>query len=247
MVKDYDSSLPRPDQIKAYANRISKELVNLLELLKTLLVSDSIDPKAISAMCNICDDFCFVMPKYLYKHEYIRMEYDSFGRIVKMNEAKRKCLWITYLLIKVLIMQLFAKYPEAMNTKPSKSVLLSVKMLCSVIHNCTQESIKKTTKIINNNDVNMPIERKPEIRDEDILDPSVKLVKPRPRKAGEETPAIKDIFDQDQMKDALSTGFTINIVVGEWFDLGRDYELLRCYLRPFQYNFHCFKGTAKGY
>lgn len=125
LIKDYDSVLPRQDQVKAYANKMSKELVALFEVLKTAITTPgNIDPRAISSMCGIIDDFNFVAKNYLHRHEYIRLEYDSFARIIKMNEAKRKYSWFGYIIIKIFLIELLGNYPETMGAKASKSLLL---------------------------------------------------------------------------------------------------------------------------
>lgn len=73
--------------------------------------------------------------------------------------------------------------------------------------------MKKFMKIIPNNDVNLDINDKPQLNEESVADKSSKIVKWVRKRPGDEQPAIRDIFEPDQLKDALKTEFIDKISV----------------------------------
>lgn len=86
-------------------------------------------------------------------------------------------------------------------------------MLGTVVHHCAFELIKKNWKIIPNNDVQLESVAKPVCSESDVLDKSIVPQKWKSKKPGDEQPALRDVFEQEQMKDAYSTGFNTAIVV----------------------------------
>ncbi len=213
MVKDYDSSQPRADQIKARAKKLGEDLIKNIKALDSLLTNPAaMDVKAVYSLCAIEDDRNFILTKYLYKIEYNRLDFDSFGRVRRMNDDKRKYLWFSTLVIKFFIYELLGNFSEQMGEpKIKREVLLACRLVASVLYHCAYEVIKRGMRIISNNDTQL--EEKPETRDNDQIDKSLKLQKWKGKKSGEEQPAIRDVLEIDQLNVAMSTKFQDAVIV----------------------------------
>lgn len=82
LLKDYSTSVPRTDQIKSRSERMGLEMAALIDLIRTELLSEKyIDKPNIVNMGLMTEEFSFPPNKYLYKVEYLRVEFDSFGRL----------------------------------------------------------------------------------------------------------------------------------------------------------------------
>jgi hypothetical protein len=82
LLKDYECSVPRNDQIKARAERMGLEIAALVDLIRVeLLAEKNIDKPNIVNMGLMTEEFSFPPNKYLFKIEYLRIEFDSFGRL----------------------------------------------------------------------------------------------------------------------------------------------------------------------
>ena len=81
LLKDYESSVPRADQIKQRAEDLGRDIAGLLESLKAALTANP-DPKAVFALFSPFDEGNFILPGFLFKFEYVRLDLDSFGRLV---------------------------------------------------------------------------------------------------------------------------------------------------------------------
>lgn len=121
----YETEPARNDQIKERVPKLAKELVALIDAAKKALTADaSIDSSIIFAFCSILDNHNFVLPHFLYKVEYIRVEFDSFGRIKNRGELNGKYLWTSFFLLKILTADLLANLFEVTGTKQKPPVLL---------------------------------------------------------------------------------------------------------------------------
>lgn len=123
LLKTYDTSVPRADQIKERCGKIGQETISMIEEVKKGVLG-MLDPKAVYSMCCLCDDWNFIMSQFLFKIEYARLEFDSFARIKKMNESKRKYLWMSFLLIKVFIIEIIGNFDQMTNSKSKIEVKL---------------------------------------------------------------------------------------------------------------------------
>lgn len=81
LLKDYESSVPRADQIRQRAADLGADLAALLERLRAALVANP-DPKAVFALFSPFDEGSFILPGFLFRFEYARLDLDSFGRLV---------------------------------------------------------------------------------------------------------------------------------------------------------------------
>ena len=82
-------------------------------------------------------------------------------------------------------------------------------MLC----HATYEVIKKGMKVIPNNDAQLLVEDRPELREGDQIDKDLKLPKWKPKRSSDEQQAIRDIIELDQLKEAGKSKFLDPIVV----------------------------------
>lgn len=121
----YESSPPRIDQIKERAPKIAAEIVAMIDNIKKLLTTDpSIDSKVIFAFGSILDKQNFVLPNFLYKIEYLRVEFDSFGRMKNVNDLKVKTLWLCFFILKIAVADLLAALPEITGQKLKPPMVL---------------------------------------------------------------------------------------------------------------------------
>lgn len=121
----YETEPVRIDQVKERAPKLAKEVIALFESIKKVLITDtSIDNSIIFAFCSIHDNHNFVLPAYLYKIEYLRVEFDSFGRIKNGNDLKNKYLWTSFFLLKILTADLLANLFEVTGTKQKSPIKL---------------------------------------------------------------------------------------------------------------------------
>ena len=81
LLKEYESSVPRADQVRQRAADLGADLAALLESLKAALVANP-DPKAVFALFSPFEEDSFILPAFLFRFEYARLDLDSFGRLV---------------------------------------------------------------------------------------------------------------------------------------------------------------------
>lgn len=215
-LKDYDAgSAPRPDQIKARATKLGTSISDLLNKLKIALTTGpALEPKAIEAVCGLCDDKNFLMSGFLFRTEYVRMDLDTFGRVFKNNEIKRKYMWCSYFLFKIFLLEVMPAIPELAPGKTKLPVMLALRILASCLWWPYFELLKKNVKIISNNDDILEADVKPEIRESETVDRNIKPAKWKGKRSGDEIPAIRDVFDVDSLKVANESKFLETIGVG---------------------------------
>lgn len=80
LLKDYESSVARADQIKQRALDIAKDVIDLLQQIKAALTTNPTQ-NAVFALFLPFDDKNFILPRYMLRVEYNRLELDTFGRI----------------------------------------------------------------------------------------------------------------------------------------------------------------------
>ena len=81
LLKDYESAVPRADQIRQRAADLAADLAALLERLRPALLANP-DPAAVFALFAPFEEGSFILPSFLYRFEYARLDLDSFGRLV---------------------------------------------------------------------------------------------------------------------------------------------------------------------
>lgn len=208
-LKDYDAGdAPRTDQIMARASKLGATISDLLNKLKVALTTGpALEPKAIDAVCGLCDDKNFLMSGYLFRTEYVRMDLDTFGRVFKNTEVKRKYAWCCYFLFKVFLLEVMTAIPELAPGKTKLPVMLALRILASCLWWPFFDLLKKNVKIISNNDDILEADVKPEIRESDTVDRNIKPTKWKGKRSGDEIPAIRDVFEIDSLKVAMDSKF----------------------------------------
>jgi hypothetical protein len=206
-LKDYEAgSAPRPDEIRDRATKLGTALSDLLAKLKTALTTGpALEPKAIESVCGLCDDKNFLLNEYLFKTEYVRTDLDTFGRVSKNTELKRKYLWCSFFLFKILILDVMTSIPELTPGKVKLPVMFALRVLASCLWWPYFDLMKKNLKIIANNDDILDAEVKPVIREADTVDKNIKPAKWKGKRSGDEIPGIRDVFDTDSLKVAMET------------------------------------------
>ncbi len=68
-------------------------------------------------------------------------------------------------------------------------------------------------KLIPNNDAQLQVEDRPELREGDQIDKDLKLPKWKPKRSSDEQQAIRDVIELDQLKEASKSKFLDPIVV----------------------------------
>ena len=214
-LKDYDAgSAPRADQIKTRATKLGATISDMLNKLKTALTTGpALEPKAIEAICGLCDDKNFLMSSFLFRTEYVRMDLDTFGRVFKNNEIKRKYMWCSYFLFKILLLEVMPGIPELAPGKTKLPVMLALRILASCLWWPYFDLLKKNVKIISNNDDILEADVKPEIRESETVDRNIKPARWKGKRSGDEIPAIRDVFDLDSLKVANESKFLETIGV----------------------------------
>lgn len=125
LCQKYEVTEPRVDQAKERARTLMADLTALLTNIGTLLTTDpSIDSKLIYSTMKIGDAKNFVLNDFYYHIEYKRIDFDCFGRVRKTNEAKIKHFLLCYLLIKIMLVEVFANYDKVTNSKVKPSATL---------------------------------------------------------------------------------------------------------------------------
>ena len=82
-------------------------------------------------------------------------------------------------------------------------------MLC----HATYEVLKRGMKLIPNNDAQLLVEDRPELREGDQIDKDLKLPKWKPKRSSDEQQAIRDVIELDQLKEANKSKFLDPLVV----------------------------------
>jgi len=183
---------------------------------------------------TIGDTKNFVINDFFFQIEYRRINFDCFGRVRKTNEAKIKHFLLSYLLIKLVFIEILGPYEKTVETKPKPPITLVIRQLASSLYYIFYQLIKKNVKVVQNNDSKFdeedPNNRKPIIRDKDVID---KNVKPsewyKTKKQSEEQPPIRDILDYDllapifkdvpELSTQMATGMEqmINTIYNKFF------------------------------
>lgn len=203
----YETEPARNDQIKERVPKLVKELVGLFDGIKKVLLTDpSIDISIIFAFCSIHDNHFFVLPHFLYKIEYLRVEFDSFGRIKNWNESKNKYLWTSFFLLKIVTADLLANLFEVTGTKQKSPVKLAMRMVATVIYFSVYEAMKKNTKVYKTNDA--ILDEKPTTNESDVIDKDLNMNDWfKVKRSSEEVPAIRDVVELDLLKEAWNLKF----------------------------------------
>lgn len=114
----YEVTEPRVDQAKERAKKVIAELNELFVNVTKLLTTDpTIDSSLIFSTMSIGDAKNFVLNDFYFQIEYKRINFDCFGRVRKTNEARNKHFLLSYLLIKIMIIEIFANYDTVTGTK----------------------------------------------------------------------------------------------------------------------------------
>lgn len=82
-----------------------------------------------------------------------------------------------------------------------------------MVCHATYEVVKRGMKLIPNNDAQLLVEDRPELREGDQIDKDLKLPKWKPKRSSDEQQAIRDIIELDQLKEASKSKFLDPIVV----------------------------------
>ena len=132
-----------------------------------------------------------------------------------MNESKKKHLWLSFVINKILIANLIANIEGFVpGTKSTKPLLLVQRIVASVLYNSFYEVLKRGTKTYATNDSHLEHEQKPEVRDTDQIDRSLQFQKWKAKKPGEEQPVFRDYMDAELLqlayKHKINEPITVN-------------------------------------
>lgn len=104
---------------------MAKDIIDMIDAIKNMLIGDpTIEDRVIFDFCSILEKQSFVLPNFLYRIEYPRVAFDSFGRIKYRDEPKSKYLWLSFFILKLFTVDAVANLYEITGSKQKAPIML---------------------------------------------------------------------------------------------------------------------------